>query len=259
MAMKFLERYLQECKTLLAFLLAVIVILTFVWLITLVNLARPEFGYHFMSNNTEITITEYRWNRSEIQIPSHIHSLPVTAIAESVFVSSNRQGIRRGPITSVTIPDGVTHIGRGAFLMNRITYLSIPNSITTIGSSAFADNQLTYVTIPSNLTEIEAGVFRTNHLTSITISYGVTSIGQRAFYRNRLTSVTIPYGVTSIGERAFFSNRLTSITIPDSVTYIGRGAFRNNQLTYVTIPYHTTLDENAFDSGVTVIRKNFDH
>jgi len=74
--------------------------------------------------------------------------------------------------------------------------------------------------------------------------------------RGILDSVTIPDTVTHIGESAFRSNRLAHVTIPDNVTYIGSNAFGNNLLTYVSVPSHATVAENAFDSGVTVTRRD---
>jgi len=110
-------------------------------------------------------------------------------------------------LTSVTIPAGVTTIGRYAFFNNsRLTSVTIPVGVTTISQEAFSSNSLTSVTIPA----------------------GVTSIGSDAFSSNKLTSVTIPATVTAIGDYAFLDNGLTSVTIPASVASIGSAAFGVN-------------------------------
>ena len=168
-------------------------------------------------------------------------------------------------LTSVTIGNSVTSIGRGAFescssltsivvASNNTKYDSrdncnaiietatntlivgcqtttIPESVTSIGNNAFNYcTGLTSITIGNNVTSIGSGAFANcSGLTSITIPESVTSIGSGAFSEcTGLTSITIPNGLTRIVESTFYNCRsLTSITIPNSVTSIGSHAFWN--------------------------------
>jgi len=93
-------------------------------------------------------------------------------------------------------------------------------------------------------------------LTYVHIPYGIRDIGRYAFAHNSLTEIAIPNSVTHINRRTFTNNLLTELTIPDSVIYIGMGAFTNNPLTYVSIPSHTSVHRGAFDSNVTVVRRD---
>ena len=159
------------------------------------------------------------------------------------FIIMNEKLIKyRGNETNVTIPDGVTSIGSGAFRgCTGLTSITIPDGVTSIGDYAFSGcTGLTSVTIPDSVTSIGYCAFSgCTGLTSISIPDSVTSIGESAFsYCKGLTSVTIPNGVTRIGNCAFYDcTGLTSIMIPDGVTSIGDWAFyRCTGLTSITIP-----------------------
>ena len=156
-------------------------------------------------------------------------------------------------LTSYTIPDSVTTIGKYAFkYCYSLTSITIPNSVTTIGESVFFGcSSLANVTLGDSVTTIGFAAFAGCGITSITIPDSVTTIGDRAFYNcNSLASVTIPDSVTTIGDCAFYyCDSLTSITIPNSITTIGAGAFYYcSNLTSITIPNSvTTIGNEAFD------------
>ena len=132
-----------------------------------------------------------------------------------------------GKEESVTIPNGVTSIGKWVFdYYDMLTNIIIPDSVTTIEQGAFA---------------------HCTSLTSIIIPDSVTNIGAWAFAGcTRLVAVTISNGVMSIGYGAFINCRsLTSITIPDSVTSIEYGAFQDfNSLKTYKNRYFKATDGN---------------
>ena len=134
-------------------------------------------------------------------------------------------------LTSMTIPSSVTSIGGAAFGgCSGLTSLTIPSGVTEIGDEAFSGcSGLTSLSLPSSVTSIDDGAFEgCSGLTSLTIPSSVTSIGDWAFHGcSGLTSLTIPSSVTSIGDYAFWGcSGLTSLTIPSGVTSIGKWAFR---------------------------------
>jgi len=188
----------------------------------------PCWEYEYTSDSTA-TLNGLRTGyfcaepSSNLEIPSEINGLSVTAIGENAF-----DGLG---LESVSIPSSVTFIGYKAFANNSLTSVTIPNSVTELGEYAFSYNALTSVTIPSSVTRISEGAFYVNKLTSLTIPNSVTSIERLAFSENALTSLTLGKSVTSIGDTAFGWNKLTSLTIPDSVTNIEAGAFSQHSLT----------------------------
>ena len=174
---------------------------------------------------TYAMIVDYTGPGGSLQIPSVLNGLPVVAILDEAFFGKG--------LTNVTIPSSVTGIGTvpgigiRAFDSNELTSVTLPNGLTHIGAEAFAGNKLTTVTIPNGVTHIEDFAFAENRLTRVNMPGSVTYIGVGAFAENLLTSISIPNGVIYIGEIAFISNRLTNVTVP-SRTQIGANAFAQN-------------------------------
>ena len=134
-------------------------------------------------------------------------------------------------LTSITIPENITSIGRCAFSgCDSLTSITIPDSVTSIGSAAFENcSGLTSIVIPDSVTSIDHWAFNyCTGLTSVTIGNGVTSIDNGAFSDcEELESVIISGNITSINEVVFDGCKgLKSVTIPASVTSIGKSAFR---------------------------------
>ncbi|MCQ2261289.1 MAG: leucine-rich repeat domain-containing protein, partial [Bacteroidales bacterium] len=137
-------------------------------------------------------------------------------------------------ITSLTIPNSVTSIGRYAFSgctsLNHVTFNA--QNCEDFGYYSSSDPRLPFTgctnistfTLGDSVQRIPAYLCYGLAITSITIPNSVTSIGYEAFYGcSGLTgSLTIPNSVTSIGGSAFegCSGLTGSLTIPNSVTSI---------------------------------------
>ncbi len=145
-----------------------------------------------------------------------------------------------GGLTSVTVPDGVTHIDMCAFGgCSRVKNVVIPQSVTCIDWEAFRGcSALESMIIPDSVTEIGDGAFtECTKMKNLTIPASVTKVGRCAFRKCKIESVTFLPGVKSIYASMFARCQLKSVTIPDSVTSIGTCAFKGcTGLESVTIP-----------------------
>jgi|GEM_PF-714008 len=198
------------------------------------------------------TIVHYQGTGGAISIPSTLGGYPVKEISGFAFADCNS-------LTSVTIPENVTHIGPCAFRNC--------DAMSTIDVSASNPNYTSVDGVLYNKTMIDLIQCPGGKLT-VNIPVSVVSIDDYAFFGcSKLSSVTGGSGVTSIGVDAFgFCSALTSFTIPDKVTSIGYFAFSCcSSLTQITVPdgvttilnstfsYCTNLKSVTLGSGVTML------
>jgi hypothetical protein len=94
-------------------------------------------------------------------------------------------------LTQVTLGNGVTAIGEGAFLADPITNLALPDTVTNIGGDAFGSVPITSLVIPGSVNYIGNGAFSgCANLTNVIIGAGVTNIGLEGFaYCSKLTNI----------------------------------------------------------------------
>ena len=159
---------------------------------------------------------------------------PHFEIQNGVLTKCRMSGVEEN--VTVTIPDGVTSIGKDAFGgCDALKSITIPDSVISIGDKVFAGcTTLENITIPNGVINIENYAFAgCNSLKSINVSEGNSnylSCGGVLFDKSKSvlikypegekdTSYIIPDGVTSIGDFAFmYCISLKSITIPENVT-----------------------------------------
>ena len=196
-----------------------------------VGLAFERSGDHWVVRRGSCTDTD-------IVISAWHEDAPVTEIGDKAFYGCSG-------LTSITIPDSVTEIGRSAFekMLYELKRRGILGAVEGVIAFCYCSG-LTSVIIPKGVTLIRYKAFSgCSGLTSITIPDSVTEIGRSAFSScSGLTSIEIPDSVTLIEEDAFNNcHELKSITIGSGVTSIGSYALASSKIEYIR--FNGTMEE----------------
>ena len=142
---------------------------------------------------------------------------PVLRIENQMLLAGDTVICAARDVRDVTVPEGITTIGRGAFYSAQVERVTLPEGLTNIQKEAFN------------------GCFA---LRSVSLPESLQSIGDSAFdWCRSLTEITLPEGLRTIGCHAFESTGLTALKLPESLEEVGHGAFLSNEkLQEVTLP-----------------------
>lgn len=166
------------------------------------------------------------------------------------------------PTVSINGKDfNVIAIGNYAFNKSSVTSVTIPNSVATIKKGAFKEcKRLKNINFPSSVTLIEAAAFYDSGLESITIPSTVDVIGYGSFgYCSNLRNVTIEDSTTPIRVTSLGSNNPSVGSVDYDLPlayseieniYVGRDAVTNDKDRYPTSLGLT--GHNATNGGYTV-------
>lgn len=188
-------------------------------------------------------ITKDFEKEGHLVIPSVVKKLKVHAINELSFNESNH-------IKKLTIEEGVTHIGTGAFFgcysleevnipksviqiegnaFNRCEKLKVVNfseGLEVIGDCAFAYTGVEDVKLPDSLITICFRAFAGSEMRSLHMGQNVNTVGVSAFSNcKNLENIVFSERLRTIKDRAFSGcEKLEEIWFPDSVTTLGFGS-----------------------------------
>jgi len=159
-------------------------------------------------------------------------------------------------IVEIIVQEGITYIGKYAFVCNKVLTLIIPESVTSANMS-FASlpslKNLYYNAINCN-SSFESFGASCGNLENLVIGNNVTRIPDY-FVLNawKITSVNLPNSVTYIGHRSFENCPITSIIIPENVSTIQSRAFGQIFITINTLIFNAKKCALAEYVGWTTI------
>ncbi len=131
-----------------------------------------------------------------------------------------------------TFDNGITEIGDFAFARSGLKSVTIPEGVTSIGYGAFYHcDDLSNVAIPKTVTNIEPAAFAATRMLDNWMQYGsgdyfICGDGILLAYRGGDSRIAIPEGVKQIGPEAFKDHMgITEVSLPDSLVRICEDAF----------------------------------
>lgn len=145
----------------------------------------------------------------------------ITRINQEAFSGTN--------ISSINIPDGVTHIEYKAFsYCYNLKSVKLPSDLVEIELFAFeCCVNLERIYLPNSIEKIGSGVFfDCISLESINIPSGIEKIPNGMVDGcSKIDTINIPQNVREIGENAFFGTNIKSIFIPENIEYMDNKMF----------------------------------
>ena len=167
--------------------------------------AVTDIGSVFSENENIIAFTELKYFTGLTKLSAKAFSKCINLW--KIEIPENVTTFEDGNATGVSSNDIVNATGNyyGTFLGAGITSISLPQGFTTIGKSAFYGCKLKDITINNKLVSIKNAAFRQcKNLTNINLPDGLQTIEPNAFTDcDKITNITIPESVTEIGAEAF--------------------------------------------------------
>lgn len=169
------------------------------------------------------------------------------------------------PDSSLTVPEGVSSIGEGAFAGSAFKTIKLPSTLDSIEAYAFAGcKRLESVDLPASVNHIGRNAFSgCISLRSITFPENITFIGDEAFQSTDLKKAdfSVCHSLCYVGAWAFAGClELSSVIFPATTGILfGEGTFMNcNNLQSITLPNTDNLPAYMFagcsnaDLGATI-------
>jgi len=196
-----------------------------------------SFHYEVYEDNT-IGIIGYTEETEYLEIPPEIDGMPVVSVRLS---ETYRHPLLYKTLREVTLPDGVTKLGLGAFrALYALEKINGMDNIQYVSYQAFDGcSKLKKLVFSSALQAVEAYAFESSGVESITLPDSMIP-GDCAFYEmrelNKITLIKTDSPECVLKDGALLSADLTTLycvpsrsrltyTVPDTVTTIIGGAF----------------------------------
>lgn len=155
--------------------------------------------------------------------------VPVISEKEFLQMAGTENVAKSTPAAKIVAPPGVT-IKNGVLTKYRggSKTITIPAGVTAIGKKAFSPSwDIEEVTIPGSVKTIAVSAFEDcYHLRRVTFAEGLLHIEENAFKGSGITALDLPKSIQTIGASAFRNcHFIESIRLPESIEQIGPYAF----------------------------------
>lgn len=198
------------------------------------NYSCDAYGALFNKDKTELIQYPTGNSRTSYIVPNS-----VTSIGENSFSGCQN-------LESITLPTGITNIGRYAFEHSGIAQNeeNWENGIFYIGDYLISGTVSENAKIRQGTKLIAALAFAESDLTNIVIPDSVMYINESAFYDcNKLCDISLGNNIVQVSEKAFYGcHEIDSVSIPANVSYIGTFAFDS-------VKHFDVDEENSFYSS----------
>lgn len=190
-----------------------------------------KIGYNAFigcKNITDVYISDLKaWMEIEFEEGTFIEHYPreignPLQYASSLYLNNEK-------INHITVPDGISSIGKSFYKFKGLSSVTLGNSVTTIGEYAFSGcTYLSRINLGNSVTTIGEYAFsKCSSLSQIDLGNSVTTIGKYAFIGcTNIKSISIPNSVKYLEEGVFYGcKNMVSVTIGNGVVSIGSKAF----------------------------------
>lgn len=213
----------------------------------------------------DYNLTDSPWESSIDDIRSLVVEDGVTSIGKYAFLGAYL-------LTKVSLADSIESIGDAAFKFCGFKEIDLPEGLIYMGDSCFDNGKLTgSITIPPYVQTLNNYMFFACKITDFNVSpesqyfcsengvvysKDMTELVIYPAYKTQ-TEFSIPEQVRTIGNNAFYCNdSIVSIVIPDNTEIIKESAFANcNALESVTLGKNLTEIGNNAFSGDEMLKK----
>ena len=240
-------------KKIRAILMTVIIVFSTMICCSLNAFALTDGDWEFQLLDSEVKITKYIGDDTNVVIPEMILGCPVTSFGygDKVFNGNKK-------ITSIEFKPKIKEFPDAlCFELPNLETVTLHEGVETIGSAAFWHCvNLKNINIPSTVKHIQADVFcGCKSLTSVTLPDGIESIGGRCFESSGITEIDLSnvktgYNTNAIKDTFAWCEKLESVKLSASVAIIPERMFIGcTALKNVEIPSGVTeIEKRAFDS-----------
>ena len=188
------------------------------------------YGYTVRADGTAL-VTSCPAAGGTVTIPAELDGVPVSAVGQMAFSDDGE----KAKIWRIRIAEGVLSLEDDAFSgFVKLSSVTLPDSMTAIGKRAFSScKKLTSVRLPAALKTIGDEAFAWCGLKAAAFPDGLEAIGSRAFDGCPLKELVFPASLRSIGDEAFRGNGRPTVR---KVSFPGMDTERGERIFGYTYP-----------------------